>query len=126
MADKTRDNFGGALNKIADTLTRAHGDNSGLASAVVEYLGKEGSPGIPVVRGRAKEAGLEGLLEFWRRAPSHTSLEDTLVTALISEEQIEHFSAETGLSRAATVKGLGDILPNLVYKNALRERGQRS
>ncbi|GBR11443.1 YidB family protein [Acetobacter oeni] len=120
MTDKIRDNFGGALNTIADKLTRAHGDHSGLSSAVIEYLGKEGSPGIPLVRARAKNAGLDGLLEFWRKGPSQKSFEDTLITALISEEQIQQFASETGLSRAATVKGLADILPSLVYKNAIR------
>ncbi len=126
MANTLRDNFGGALNTIADTLTRAHGDHSGLSTAVVEYLGKEGSPGIPVVRARAKETGLEGLLEFWRSAQTQKSLVDHLITTLISEEQIRIFAEETGLSRDATVKGLADILPGLVYKNAQRERNRAS
>lgn len=126
MVNYTRDNFSGVLNTIGDALSRAHGDNSGLTSVVIEYLGKEGSPGIPVVRARAKDVGLDGLLEYWRRERRTKPLVEDLLVSLFTEEQISSFADQTGLSREATIRGLSDILPEIVYQNAVREHATPS
>ncbi|GBQ90314.1 hypothetical protein AA23498_0848 [Acetobacter nitrogenifigens DSM 23921 = NBRC 105050] len=122
MATATRDNLPGRANNVADFLTRAHGDHSGLTSAVSEYMGKEGAEGIPVVRQRAKEAGLDGLLQHWRDRPLTEAAEIDLIRALIPDEKIAEFSRETGLSREATIRGLLAVIPRVVYRNAERER----
>ncbi|NHN89705.1 YidB family protein [Acetobacter conturbans] len=121
MADRMDDNLPGAMNSAVDFLTRAHKDNSGLATAVGEYMGKDGSPGIPVVRQRAREAGLDGLLQSWRDKIVKEPARDEDVRILIPEEQIKVFGRATGLSDPAVVSGLAEVIPGIVYRNAQRE-----
>lgn len=120
--DRTDDNLPGALNTAADFFTRAHGDHSGLASAVSEYMGKDGAPGIPVVRKRAHDDGLDGLLEGWRAQISKKPADAVEIKKLIPDEQIKKFADATGLSEEAVLRGLAEVVPGIVYRNAQRER----
>ncbi|MCH4092704.1 YidB family protein [Acetobacter sp.] len=118
MTRKMDDNLPGALNDAVDFVTRAHKDNSGLASAVSEYMGKEGAPGIPEVRGCAHAAGLDDLLQGWRDAISKTPATEADIKTLIPQDVISRFSKETGLSPDAVVSGLASVVPGIVYRNA--------
>lgn len=122
MTKRMDDNLPGGLNDAVDFLTRAHSDNSGLASAVSEYMGKEGAPGIPEVRRRAHEAGLDDLLQGWRDAISKTPARKTDIKTLIPQDVISRFAKETGLSPDAVVTGLASVVPGIVYRNAKQAR----
>lgn len=110
------------LNLMADLLTLAHRDHSGLATAVSEYMGKEGAPGIPEVRKRAHEAGLDDMLQGWRDAVPRRPATASVVKTLIPDDKIARFAQETGISPEATIKGLMIVIPGIVYRNAQRER----
>lgn len=119
---RTQDNLPEPMNTVADFFTWAHRDNSGLATTVSQYMGKQGAPGIPEVRRRAHEEGLDDLLQSWRDAIPRGPTTERVVRILISPDKIEEFARETGLSQTATVNGLAEVIPGIVYRNALRER----
>ena len=125
MTKRMDDNLPGALNDAVDFMTLAHKDTSGLASTVSEYMGKEGAYGIPEVRKRAHEAGLDGLLQGWRDAISKTPAKEADIKTLIPQEVISRFSKETGLSPDAVVSGLAAVVPGIVYRNAKREQAKQ-
>lgn len=118
MNKRMDDNLPGALNDAVDFMTLAHKDHSGLASAVSEYMGREGAAGIPEVRSRAHEAGLDGLLQGWRDAISKTPADLADIKTLIPSEVISRFAKETGLSPDAVLNGLASVVPGIVYRNA--------
>ncbi|MBE7730183.1 hypothetical protein F1542_10525 [Komagataeibacter sp. FXV3] len=113
MANAATDQIGHAADKVADTLTGARTDTSGLMSAVIAYMGDAGSPGRRELYDRARKAGLEAQVTQWENHPTNTPADESVVTRLIPAPVIERFSAETGLSRNATIKGLSDLLPHL-------------
>ena len=113
MANAAKDQIGQAANKVADVLTGARTDTSGLMSAVIAYMGDAGSPGRRELHDRARKAGLEAQVTQWENHPTDTPVDESVVTRLIPTPVIERFSAETGLSHNATVKGLSDLLPHL-------------
>ncbi|BCK76740.1 hypothetical protein AA0242T_1303 [Acetobacter aceti NRIC 0242] len=118
MTKRMNDNLPGSLNDAVDFMTRAHSDNSGLASAVSEYMGKEGAVGIPEVRRRAHEAGLDDLLQGWRDAISKTPAREADVKTLFPPAVLSKFAEETGLSPDAVITGLASVVPGIVYRNA--------
>ncbi|AQS85948.1 MAG: YidB family protein [Acetobacter aceti] len=118
MTKRMNDNLPGVLNDAVDFVTNARKDNSGLASAVSEYMGKEGAVGIPEVRHRAHEAGLDGLLQGWRDAISKTPATEADIKTLIPHGVINRFARETGLSPDAVISGLASVVPGIVYRNA--------
>lgn len=100
------------VTEIGDTLSGATDDKSGLASAVISYMGAEESAGRQQVRERARHAGLADKMHRWEheRTPAHAT--ESEVIALLTPEEIDRFSAQTGLSRPATLSALKEILPN--------------
>ncbi|GBR02622.1 YidB family protein [Acetobacter oeni] len=126
MTASREDNLPTGLNTVADFLTGAPTDHSGIASAVSEYAGKENAPGIPEIRRRAHEAGLDGVLLGWRQEISKQPADETVIKKLIPEDIIQKISKETGVSVPATVTGLAQVLPGIVYRNAQREHQPRN
>lgn len=118
MANTKDDNLPGALNTIADFLTWAQGDTSGLATAVSEYMGKQGAPGVMEVRQRAHEAGLDGVLQNWREVFPKEPAKECDIRRLIPESKIHEFMETTGLSENAVLKALTAVVPGIVYRNA--------
>ena len=108
--------------KIGDTLFGARDDKSGLSSAVLSYMGAEESAGRQQVRERARHAGLADKLHRWEHEtmPAHATEDE--VTSLLTPEEIDRFSAQTGLSRPATLAALTEILPNACRLDHIKDR----
>ncbi|MBV1835056.1 YidB family protein [Novacetimonas pomaceti] len=114
MANDTTTRMGNAAGKVADVLTGAKTDTSGLMSAMIEYMGAPRSPGRRTVHERARDAGLEPMVRKWEDATSPAApVGGDVVTRLLPADVIDHFSRQTGLSRTATIAGLGDLLPHM-------------
>ena len=113
MANETTTQLGNAAGKVADVLTGARTDKSGLMSAMIEYMGERNSTGRRVVHERARNEGLEQTVRQWEAAPSSTPTQADVVTRLLPADVIDHFSRQTGLSRPATIAGLADLLPHM-------------
>lgn len=113
MATTRTDQIGQAAGKVADVLTGARTDTSGLMSAVIAYMGNANSPGRKDLHARARKAELEDQVIRWETHPTNTPVDESVVTTLIPDPVIDRFSNETGLSRPATIKGLSDLLPHL-------------
>ncbi|MBV1824648.1 YidB family protein [Komagataeibacter oboediens] len=113
MAKAATDQIGQTADKVADVLTGARTDTSGLMSAVIAYMGDAGSPGRRDLHDRARRAGLEAQVTQWENHPTNTPVGEDVVTRLFPAPVIDRFSAETGLSHNATIKGLSDLLPHL-------------
>ncbi|GBR02507.1 hypothetical protein [Acetobacter oeni] len=101
-----------AITRVGDTLTAAADDKSGLSSAVIDYMGGEDSVGRRQIRERAERAGLGDTLRRWEHESLPHGGTEEMVPALLTPEEIDRFSAQTGLSRPATVAALAEILPN--------------
>ncbi|GCE83890.1 YidB family protein [Komagataeibacter diospyri] len=113
MTNPATDQIGHAAGKVADVLTGARGDTSGLMSAVIAYMGDASSPGRRELHERARKEGLEAQVTQWENHPTNTPVDENVVTRLIPAPVIKRFSDETGLSHSATIKGLSDLLPHL-------------
>lgn len=113
MTNPTTNQIGHAAGKVADVLTGARDDTSGLMSAVIAYMGAARGPGRRELHDRARRAGLEAQVTQWENHPSNTPADEDVVTRLIPAPVIARFSAETGLSHNATIKGLSNLLPHL-------------
>ncbi|MCE2565178.1 YidB family protein [Komagataeibacter sp. FNDCF1] len=113
MATTTTKKIGTVANQVADTLTGARTDTSGLMSAVIAYMGDANGPGRREVHERARHAGLEARLSQWEKEPGNEPAGEDTVRTLFPDSVITRFSEETGHSRNATVKGLADLLPHL-------------
>ncbi|ATU71526.1 hypothetical protein CFR78_11095 [Komagataeibacter rhaeticus] len=107
------DRIGNAANKVADTLTGARNDTSGLMSAVIAYMGDAGSPGRREVHERARHAGLEARLNAWENHTGSEPADEETVRKLFPAPVITRFADETGQSHNATIKALADLLPHL-------------
>lgn len=113
MANETATQLGNAAGKVADVLTGARTDKSGLMSAMIEYMGARNGTGRRILHERARNEGLEPTVRQWEAAPSPAPTQADVVTKLLPADVIDHFSRQTGLSHAATIAGLADLLPHL-------------
>lgn len=109
----TTTKIGTAASKVADTLTGARTDTSGLMSAVIAYMGDANSPGRREVHERARHAGLESRLDQWENHTSSAPADEETVKKLFPTPVIERFANETGHTPNATIKALADLMPHL-------------
>ncbi|MFW7269346.1 hypothetical protein ACMAUO_15440 [Gluconacetobacter sp. Hr-1-5] len=106
---------------IADALTGASGDTSGLMSVMIGWLGRGNSPDREAVRARAKAGGIAGLWKRWEETPTTRPIGEDVVLTLIPEAALERFSRETGLSHDAVLTALTNMLPQLARMDEIHQ-----
>ncbi|MCP1269315.1 hypothetical protein [Acetobacter cerevisiae] len=111
MTASTTDKISSTLTAVADTVTAATTDKSGLSSALIHYLEHNNNAGQAIVRRHAEQHGLQSVISHWE---NHAVVEPTtedVVQKLLPSEVIDRLAAESGLSRGAAITNLQEVLP---------------
>lgn len=111
MTVSTKDKISSAMTAVADTVTAATTDKSGLSSALIHYLERDNNVGQNVVRRNAEQHGLRSVLSQWENHSIPEPTTEDVVQKLLPSDVIDLLAKESGLSRSATITSLQDVLP---------------